>query len=213
MLGCIVSLHRRAKTLLHELKAMDVVAHGGKRAKPMRNLWSSLKVSARDFAAMEVSNQFRQVFEVIDEDGDGKISPSELSQVLLCLGYSKSIAAKEAEGMVRELDCNGDGFVDLDEFMEAVIINTVDASGRSSTDDHDGGGDQEEYDHLMDAFLVFDRDKNGKISAEELRRVLVKLGCDKCSLKECRRMINGVDKDGDGFVDFQEFRLMMTNRC
>lgn len=170
------------------------MVRGCKKAKPRRKLWSRLHVSRTDFSAMEVSNQFRKVFEAIDENGDGKISPSELSQVLVCLGYNKSIATKEAEGMVRAMDCNGDGYVDLDEFMD-VVIST---------------GGEEEHEHLMDAFLVFDTDKNGKISAEELRRVLDNLGCDKCSLGECRKMIKGVDKDGDGFVDFEEFRLMMT---
>ncbi|KAL6128886.1 hypothetical protein ACLB2K_072239 [Fragaria x ananassa] len=75
---------------------------------------------------MEVSNQFKQVFEVMDANGDGKISPVELSEVLCCLGYkNKSAAAKEAEGMVREMDCNGDGFIDLDEFMTAVRVLTT----------------------------------------------------------------------------------------
>ena len=149
---------------------------------------------------MEACNQFRRVFEAIDENGDGKISPSELSQVLLCLGYDHSVAGVEAEGMVRQIDCDGDGFVDLDEFMGAVVNADVDPDGRSSGVTRDD---------LRDAFLVFDADRDGKISAEELRRVLVRLGCDKCSVGECRRMIKGVDKDGDGFVDFEEFRLMM----
>lgn len=122
--------------------------------------------------------------------------------MLICLGYKKSKATKEAQVMVREMDCNGDELIDLDEFM-----SVANACGRT------GGGseeDEEEEDYLMDAFLIFDADKNGKISAEELKRVLSKLGCDKCSLQECRRMINGIDKNGDGFVDFEEFRLMLT---
>lgn len=163
-----------------------------KRRKP-RKLSSSLDVSTSDFAAMEVANQFKYIFDVIDENGDGKLSPFELSELLFCFGYERSIAAKEAQGMLRAMDCNGDGFVDMDEFMEAV--------GRS--------GEVEE-DHLMDAFRIFDIDRNGKISAQELQLVLVRLGCNKCSLEECTRMIKAVDKDGDGFVDFQEFRLMMT---
>ncbi|PON48349.1 Parvalbumin [Parasponia andersonii] len=198
MLSCFVALQRRARTLFQQLRA--VLVHGRKKTKQTRKLWSSLNVSTTAFAAMEVSSQFKQVFEVIDENGDGKISPSELSEVLLCLGYNKSIATREAEGMVREMDCDGDGFVDLDEFLDVVINTTGNSAGK---EDH-------AHDHLMDAFLVFDTDKNGKISAKELRRVLLKLGCDKCSLGECRRMIKGVDKDGDGFVDFEEFRLMMT---
>ncbi|KAM5554932.1 putative calcium-binding protein CML23 [Rosa sericea] len=152
--------------------------------------------TASSFAAMEVSNQFKQVFEVMDANGDGKISPVELSEVLCCLGYkNKSAAAKEAEGMVREMDCNGDGFIDLDEFMNAVNVNDTKSNG---------------CDDLMDAFLIFDTDKNGKISAKELRRVLVSLGCERSSLKECKQMIKGVDKNEDGVVDFEEFRLMMT---
>ena len=148
---------------------------------------------------MEVSNQFKQVFKIIDANGDGKISTAELSEILSCMGYKKHKAAKEAEGMVRELDFNGDGFIDLDEFM--VVMNGFEGKN--------GGGKQEDDDYLMDAFLVFDADKNGLISAKELRRVLMNLGCDKCSLKECKRMIKGFDKNGDGFVDFEEFRAMM----
>ena len=201
MLDCFVALHRRANNLFQQLRAVGLI-RGCKKTKTKRKLWSSLNVSTTAFAAMEVSSQFKQVFEVIDENGDGKISPSELSEVLLCLGYKKSIAIKEAEGMVRVMDCDGDGYIDLDEFLDVVINCTANNSAKKEDHDHD---------HLMDAFLVFDADKNGKISAKELRRVLVKLGCDKCSLGQCRRMIKGVDKDGDGFVDFEEFRLMMTS--
>lgn len=148
---------------------------------------------------MEVSYQLKQVFKLIDTDGDGKISPLELSEVLLSLGHEKTSAAEEALGMVREMDSDGDGFVDLDEFL-SVVASTENEIGNCSAKEDD----------LAQAFLVFDADKNGFISAEELQRVLVRLGCPKCSLRDCRRMIKGVDKDGDGFVDFEEFKSMMN---
>ncbi|XVF04600.1 hypothetical protein REPUB_Repub05bG0098300 [Reevesia pubescens] len=44
----------------------------------------------------------------------------------------------------------------------------------------------------------------------QLRNVLISLGFSKSSLQECKRMIGGVDKDGDGFVDFKVFRSVMT---
>ncbi|CAK7347932.1 unnamed protein product [Dovyalis caffra] len=193
---CLSSLHRRAKTLLQQLRNMDRVSKC-KRRKSKRLLSSSFDLLTSSFAAMEMSNQLKQVFKVIDANGDGKISCYELSEVLLCLGYQKSKAAREAERMVREMDCNGDGFIDLDEFIDAV-----------NDDGNFTSGNKEDY--LMDAFLIFDTDKNGLISARELQTVLTSLGCKKCSLEDCRRMIKGVDKDGDGFVDFHEFRSMMT---
>jgi calcium-binding protein CML len=63
---------------------------------------------------------------------------------------------------------------------------------------------------LKEAFAVFDADGDGRISAEELRAALASLGDDPCSVEDCRRMIRGVDTDGDGFVCFQEFTRMMT---
>ncbi|KAJ7010820.1 hypothetical protein NC653_001318 [Populus alba x Populus x berolinensis] len=62
---------------------------------------------------------------------------------------------KDAEKLIRDLDSNGDryvDFVDLDEFMEAII---------------ECGSKEGE---LMDVFLIFDIDKNGFISAKELQR-------------------------------------------
>ncbi|CAL4904322.1 unnamed protein product [Urochloa decumbens] len=63
---------------------------------------------------------------------------------------------------------------------------------------------------LMETFAVFDADGDGRISAEELMAVLASLGDDRCSVEDCRRMIGGVDVDGDGFVCFNEFSRMMT---
>jgi calcium-binding protein CML len=62
---------------------------------------------------------------------------------------------------------------------------------------------------LKETFAVFDADGDGRISAEELREVLASLGDERCSVDDCRRMIRGVDTDGDGFVCFQEFTRMM----
>uniref|UniRef100_A0A5B7BRG8 Putative calcium-binding protein CML23 n=1 Tax=Davidia involucrata TaxID=16924 RepID=A0A5B7BRG8_DAVIN len=180
---CISSLHKFTRKFL-QLERWNI------RRKPKR-LFSDKNWLNPSFAAMEASNQLKQVFKFMDANGDGKISPVELSEVLSSLGHEKS---KEiAEGIVREMDSDGDGFIDIDEFMNVVV---------GKEDDND----------LLDAFLIFDSDGNGLISAQELQRVLISLGCDKCSLRECRRMIRGVDRDGDGFVDFQEFTSMM-NGC
>lgn len=92
-----------------------------------------------------------------------------------------------------EIDTDGDGYIDLKEFGAFYLA---------------GGGNVNNDQEIRESFDFYDKDKNGKISANELHSVLKSLG-DKCSLKDCRKMIKSVDVDGDGCVNFEEFKKMM----
>ncbi|CAN4118491.1 unnamed protein product [Withania somnifera] len=65
---------------------------------------------------------------------------------------------------------------------------------------------------LRDTFDFFDVNHDGKITAEELFNVFTTIGEERCTLEDCRRMISGVDKNGDGFVCFEDFCLMMEQQ-
>lgn len=135
--------------------------------------------------------ELEHVFNKFDCNGDGKISSSELGSMLACLGHEAT--EEELHVLIKEIDADGDGFIDFKEFVE---LNTK-------------GVDAEEVlENLKDAFSVYDIDGNGSISAEELHKVMKSLG-DECSISECRKMISGVDADGDGMIDFEEFKTMM----
>ncbi|XP_075494266.1 putative calcium-binding protein CML18 [Primulina tabacum] len=140
-------------------------------------------------APLTRDEELRQVFKKFDTNGDGKISPSELGSVLN--GLDSRTTEDEVARIMSELDIDGDGFIDLNEFKAFHCV----------------GGDSNK--ELREAFDLYDQDKNGKISAKELHTVLRGLG-EKCSLKDCRRMIGSFDVDGDGCVDFEEFKKMMT---
>ncbi|KAL3640387.1 hypothetical protein CASFOL_015355 [Castilleja foliolosa] len=135
-------------------------------------------------------DEVEKVFNKFDIDGDGKISPAELGAVINGLGSETS--AEEVERMMSELDRNGDGYIDLTEFKSF----------------HYRGGDGDDRE-LKEAFDLYDKDKNGKISAAELNSVLLSLG-ENCSVKDCGRMISSFDVDGDGCINFEEFKKMMT---
>ncbi|XP_006660702.1 calmodulin-like protein 30 [Oryza brachyantha] len=57
----------------------------------------------------------RRAFFVFDRDGDGRISAEEVKEVLRKLGDECSL--EDCRKMVREVDRNHDGFVDMDDFM------------------------------------------------------------------------------------------------
>lgn len=148
-------------------------------------------------------------FQVFDRNGDGKISEEELAAVLRSLGERVSDA--EIATLMKEVDANGDGYIDLHEFIELntrpIRSSNIDAC---SPDQEDSRDSNDSHEALASAFDVFDADKNGFISADELRRVLVAFGDAEVSLDECRRMIQCVDEDGDHMVNFREFVALMS---
>ncbi|KAL9237931.1 hypothetical protein vseg_012423 [Gypsophila vaccaria] len=130
-------------------------------------------------------------FKLLDRDGDGKIDRHELKHL-----FTKSLSDIELEEMIRELDVDGDGCISLDELQ--AVGSVFDSTAR-----------EEEEAELRAAFEFFDTDHDGLISAVELYDGFIKLGDDRCTLEECRRMIQGVDVNKDGFVCFHDFSRMM----
>uniref|UniRef100_A0A6N2M275 EF-hand domain-containing protein n=1 Tax=Salix viminalis TaxID=40686 RepID=A0A6N2M275_SALVM len=134
------------------------------------------------------AEELEHVFKKFDVNGDGKISSAELGSIMANLGHQAT--EDELQTMITEFDADGDGFIDLQEF---VALNTQ------------GVDTNEIMENLKDAFSVYDVDGNGSISAEELHKVMASLG-EPCSMAECRKIISGVDSDGDGMIDFEEFK-------
>jgi calmodulin len=64
-------------------------------------------------------------------------------------------------------------------------------------------------DDFMDAFRVFDLNGDGRITAKELNYALKELGI-KMKKKDIEKMINELDKDKNGTIEYSEFVQMMT---
>ncbi|KAJ7947499.1 Calmodulin-like protein [Quillaja saponaria] len=138
-------------------------------------------------------NELKRVFQMFDRNGDGRITQKELNDSLENLGIF--IPDKELTQMIEKIDVNGDGYVDIDEFGELY---------QSILDERD------EEDDMKEAFNVFDQNGDGFITVDELRSVLASLGLKQGrTVEDCKMMIMKVDVDGDGMVNYKEFKQMM----
>ncbi|KAI8472038.1 MAG: hypothetical protein J3K34DRAFT_458027 [Monoraphidium minutum] len=160
----------------------------------------------RSFAAMNVFKQqaaliiaghlpydevrgLRELFEAMDADGDGSVSPQELKKALEQRGGA--LPPGELERLFALADENGDGRLDYAEFLASTLHHAR----------------LEEEENLAYAFKTFDRDGNGFISAAELSAALAAMGRPH---RRASEVMAEVDKDGDGGVDFYEFVILMT---
>ncbi|KAM1323443.1 hypothetical protein PS2_044338 [Malus domestica] len=114
----------------------------------------------------------------------------ELQQCVGAIGGELSLT--EAEVAVEYLDSDGDGLLGLDDFVKFV----------------DGGCDEEKVCVLREAFKMYVMDGSGCITPKSLKRMLSRLGESK-SVDECKNMIARFDLNGDGVLNFDEFKVMM----
>ncbi|XP_073038853.1 polcalcin Ole e 3 [Primulina eburnea] len=61
-----------------------------------------------------------RIFKRFDANGDGKVSSSELGDVLKTLG---SVTNEEVQRMMAEIDTDGDGFISFEEFADFAKAN------------------------------------------------------------------------------------------
>ena len=175
----------------------------------------------------------KEAFSLFDKDGIGYISTIELRQVMTNLGAFLLIHLRplvlvlrsallghnpteaELRDMIDEVDADGNGVIDFPEFLTMIWCKT--RVRLSDTEEE-----------IKEAFNAFDKDGNGYISATELRYVMtslralllihfrplvlvlrsILLGQNPTEAK-LREMIDELDVDGNGIINFPEFLTMM----
>ncbi|KAK8716969.1 hypothetical protein V6N13_044257 [Hibiscus sabdariffa] len=142
-------------------------------------------------AIAKAMSLYERVFNRFDENGDGKISPAELQRCVKAVGGELSLV--EAEVAVEGLDTNGDGLLGLEGFIRLV----------------DEVGEEDKMKDLKEAFKMYEMEAGcGFITPKSLKKMLGRLG-ESRSLQDCKLMIARFDLNGDGVINFDEFRLMM----
>ncbi len=134
-------------------------------------------------------NRLNNIFLCFDKNKDGYISLNELKIGLEDLKNAE-IENEEIEKIFLSLDTDKNEKIGYTEFIASIL-------------------DERTYlneQRLYEAFINLDKDKSGKITKDEIKDVIIKNNyTDTCLDK----IIEKVDQNGDGVIDYNEFLDMM----
>ncbi|CAN6562977.1 unnamed protein product [Malus baccata var. baccata] len=107
------------------------------------------------------------------------------------LGFE--MTEEQINQMIADVDKDGSGAIDFDEFAHMMTAKI---------------GERDTKEELMKAFQLIDLDRNGKISAADIKSIAKDLG-ENFTDREIQEMIEEADRDRDGEVNADEFIRMM----
>ncbi|KAI2463696.1 EF-hand [Annulohypoxylon bovei var. microspora] len=146
---------------------------------------------ARELSSEEIQ-VFKELFDSYDADKGGNISVGEFAKVM-AQGPGKAPTQAEVEKIIKEVDLDGDGQINFDEFITMMTGQPYPPP-------------DEEW---VKAWKQFEPSLNGSITQSQFRQVMVELG-ESVNDTEVEKLINNVD--GEGKLSFKAFVHFMKTR-
>lgn len=147
-----------------------------------------------NLATTEELNELQQAFNTLDISKTGKITREELYT-----GFQSytTEAREEVDAIFNEVDLDGNGEIEFSEW----IVASIDKNSLITDE------------KLQMAFNLFDKDGGGTIDSKEVRDTLTGFTGEEAMDEEEEKiwndLVNEVDLDGNGEIDFYEFCHMM----
>ncbi|KAK1745528.1 EF-hand domain-containing protein [Skeletonema marinoi] len=137
----------------------------------------------------------REAFLAFDKDRSGTIDVWELRQVLEAMGQAPT--EDELFHMISEVDENMSGSIDFGEFVKVV------ESQKKRAENFDDEND------MIDAYVACggQPDKGGHVRRETMIQIIKYDFGLTCDIED---LINKIDSDGSGEIEFDEFSLMLN---
>merc|ERR1711872_376118 len=128
-------------------------------------------------------------------DEDGAIPADNVGGILAMMGMKvKPSALRE---IIEDIDEDGSGLLEFGEFCRLAAKFLVEEDEEALKKE------------LKEAFRIYDKEGNGYISTDTLKEILKELD-NKLSDEDIDNIIEEVDEDGSGTLDFDEFMEMMA---
>ncbi|XP_014129515.2 calcium-binding protein 4 [Zonotrichia albicollis] len=147
----------------------------------------------------EELDELLDAFKEFDTDQDGYISYKDLGACMRTLGYMPT--EMELIEISQHIKMRMGGRVDFEDFVQMM-----------------GPKLREETAHMVGvrelkiAFREFDMNGDGEISTAEMREAIAALLGEQLKAQEVDEILQDVDLNGDGHVDFDEFVMMLSSR-
>ncbi|KAI9002591.1 hypothetical protein DFJ74DRAFT_696285 [Hyaloraphidium curvatum] len=157
----------------------------------------------------------RELFAKADADKDGKINADELKGLLSEIS-GDSTTMEDVEMLMKRMGLDHEGHITQTEFVAAMLNSSEDwlegvALEHGAPANGEAGEAESEWaaadEMIRAAFKEFDTDKDGRISASEIKSLLGKLTGDPehSTDEDVALLIKQIDQDHDGLVTESEF--------
>ena len=139
--------------------------------------------------------ELHEAFNIFDVESDGSI---EANQLMMLMNSLKQYPSKEEiEIILKEMDLNSDGQIYFNQFLRIMAKRLKNLK-------------QDEDRYLKSLFTSLDRNNNKLISIHEIRYIVTHSG-ENISEKDIETIMKEADTDGDGYISFEEFMMIMKN--
>ncbi|XP_023230543.1 calcium-binding protein E63-1-like [Centruroides sculpturatus] len=137
--------------------------------------------------------ELKAAFSMLDKNQDGRVSATEIKFMLDNFGIC--LTDSTIQHLIQQASGNNDGLIDESEFLAWM------ASHQQALMD-------DETEDLLAAFRVFDRDRNGYITRDELKVAMDLIG-EPMSEQQLDDLLELIDVDNDGRINYEEFVKML----